>query len=291
MRPPSDDRFSRRDDFGANRPSSWEVGDRVLAPWEPQFLYAGTLREVRDGEAHVGFDDGDSGWVPLSEVRPLQVEIEQFVLCRKEMGNLFYPATVEDVSGETVHVRFDDGGAEWTTVAAVRLPREPGPGASPTRVGSERAFVEKLRRGSRVLAPWENFFLYPATVVDVTDHEVHVQYDDGDAGCVGLIQVHPLELRPGLSVSVRGSDKLYRPGEIVAAEGEDVEVRLDTGAARTVKLSDVRIPCIPAGDNARPTRVANAPPGSGSGWSWWATAIVIAAVILGVKVVLRLLMR
>ena len=145
--------------------------------------------------------------------------------------------------------------------------------------------------GDRVLAPWENFFLYPATVVDVTDHEVQVQYDDGDAGCVDMAQVHPLELRPGLSVSVRGSDKLYRPGEVVAAEGEDVEVRLDSGAARTVKLSDVRVPCFPAGDNARPTRVANAPPGNGEGWSWSATVFVFVVVILGVKLLLRLLIR
>src|SRR5262245_40276305 len=165
---PSNDRFSRDfDDSGHG--SSWEVGDRVLAPWEPQLLYAGTLREVRDGEARVAFDDGDSGWVPTAELRELHLEIGQDVTCRKEMGPLFYPATIEDVSGETVHVRFDDGDTEWTTVAAVRVTRlAGGSGASPTRLGSERASVQRLMRGTRVLAPWEKFFLYPATVVEVS---------------------------------------------------------------------------------------------------------------------------
>lgn len=286
---PPNDRFRR--DFGGHSPASrWHVGDRVLAPWEPQFLYAGTLREVRNDEAHVAFDDGDSGWVPLAELQELHVTVDQFVLCRKEMGQLFYPATIEDVSGETVHVRFEDGDVEWTTVAAVRVIRESdGPGASPTRFTSGRAFLGRLGRGSRVLAPWENFFLYPATVLQVRDDEVHVQFDDGDAGWVNVGQVHPLELRAGLLVSVRGSDLTYQPGEILAVEGDRVRVQLESGTTREVRLRDVRVPCMPAGDNARPTHVVAGGARSGSAWGWLVGVLIVVALMVVVNVLARML--
>ena len=272
---PPDDRFSRRDSFRSSDSPSWSVGDRVLAPWEPEYLYAGTVQRMDEGEAHIAFDDGDSGWVPLSELRPLRLEIDQLILCRKEMGPLFYPAVIADVSGETVHVTFDDGEDEWTTVAAVRIPRQPGPAASPTRIGSERAFVTRLQRGSRVLAPWENFFLYAATVTEVRDDEVHVQFDDGDAGWVDLAKVHPLQIPLGLTVSVRGSGRRYEVAEVVLVEGERVEVSLESGATRVVPVAAIRIPCVPAGPDARPTSIR----GRSSGvWVWLVPILVLVGL-------------
>jgi hypothetical protein len=276
-----DDRFGNRDSSRPRRqPVAWSVGDRVLAPWEPEYLYAGTVSQIQDEDVHIDFDDGDSGWVPLSELCPLQFEVDQPVLCRKEMGALFYPATVADMSGETVHVTFDDGGDEWTTVAALRVPRKAGPGASPTRLGAERGPAIQLQRGLRVLAPWESFFLYPATIIDIQNDDVHVQFDDGDAGWVGVIQIHPLQLPAGLMVTVRGSGRLYRPAEVVCAEGEEVAVRLESGATVTVPLAAVRVPCLSAGPNARPTSVSGGP-----GLMGWLIPLLVL-VALGVGLVL-----
>jgi hypothetical protein len=272
---PSFDRFSDH--------MSWGVGDRVLAPWEPDFLYAGTIGEVRGDEAHIDFDDGDSGWVPLDELRELLLEVEQVVLCRKQMGPLFHPAIIEDVSGETVHVAFADGEKEWTTVAAVRVPREPGAGAEPTNIGSPHAFVERLERGLRVLAPWENFFLYPATVLEVQGDEVHVHFDDGDSGWVLLHQVHPLEIPVGLTISVRGRGLRFEVADVLSVEGDQVKVALESGARRVVPIESVRIPCIPAGPNARPSGLRQPEGRSRSVWIWLVPLLVIAGILFALK--------
>src|SRR5262249_35686940 len=58
------------------RKKQWREGDRVLAPWEPMFLYAGTITRItydedKGDQALIEFDDGDDGWVFLFSVRPL----------------------------------------------------------------------------------------------------------------------------------------------------------------------------------------------------------------------------
>src|SRR5262249_16903017 len=87
---------------------------------------------------------------------------------------------------------------EWTTVAAVRVVREAGgAGASPTRTersSPDRAFVGRLGRGSRGLAPWGGTVPYPATAGGVRHHGGHVAGGarrrgrggaEGGPGCVG----------------------------------------------------------------------------------------------------------
>src|SRR4051812_25748188 len=60
------------------QPSSrWREGDRVLAPWEPDLLYAGRVAQLQDDQALIQFDDGDAGWVLLHQIRPLAVERRQ----------------------------------------------------------------------------------------------------------------------------------------------------------------------------------------------------------------------
>jgi hypothetical protein len=103
-----------------------------------------------------------------------------------------------------------------------------------------------------VLAPWESYFLYPGTVTQVIGNEAHIRYDDGDQGWVQLEQLHPLEIRQGLTVQARRPDRLYEPGEVVSVSGSSVEVRLDTGPTRWVAVSALRIPYFSSGPNARP---------------------------------------
>jgi hypothetical protein len=117
----------------------WAVGDWVLAPWEPEFLYAGRIVRFDGGRAHVQFEDGDSGLVETAQLRPLQLPEGQLVLCRREMGRHYAPATVQRFRGDEVTVRFlEDGEVEHTTIAAVRVPAEsPGAGAEPLYVANK----------------------------------------------------------------------------------------------------------------------------------------------------------
>src|SRR5947209_5423525 len=93
---------------GSNRPrrKAWQPGDRVLAPWEPTFLYAGTLERVEGRRALVRFDDGDAGWVELSFIEPLALQAGQRVMSRRRMGPHFFPGEVREVEGENVDVEF-----------------------------------------------------------------------------------------------------------------------------------------------------------------------------------------
>jgi hypothetical protein len=47
------------------------IGEKVRAKWaQTGNWYHGTVTELREGQAHVQFVDGDSGWIPLTDVRP-----------------------------------------------------------------------------------------------------------------------------------------------------------------------------------------------------------------------------
>src|SRR5262249_28341159 len=150
----------------------------------PDFLYAGRVAQVQDNQALIEFEDGDAGWVTLDQVRPLAVPRGQKVLSRRRMGPHFFPGEILEVRGDEVCVAFADGHPEeWTRVAALRIPCPvTGPGAAPTRVASHTAFLENLRAGDRVWAPWDSTTLFAGTVDRIERNEVHIHFDDGDRG-------------------------------------------------------------------------------------------------------------
>ena len=120
-------------------PPRWQEGDQVLAPWEPMFLYPGTISQIKVDEARgdqalIEFDDSGAGWVFLYSICPREIANGQRVQCRRGNGPHYISCEILDVDGDDVHVRFDEGGVEWTTVAALRIPCiENGPAAVPTR--------------------------------------------------------------------------------------------------------------------------------------------------------------
>jgi hypothetical protein len=95
--------------FSLDSRPGWKRGDRVLAPWEPVFLYAGTIEKVEEGRALIEFDDGDSGWIEVRHVQPLRYKPGQKLLSRKRMGPHFFPAEIREVNGEDLVIEFDDG--------------------------------------------------------------------------------------------------------------------------------------------------------------------------------------
>jgi hypothetical protein len=267
-------------------PTGWRVGDRVLAPWEPQFLYAGRVAELQADKALVQFDDGDSGWVPLDLLRPLAMPVGQKVLSRKRMGQTFLPGEVREVRGDEVRVAFADGETEWTRVGALRIPCQPRGGATPTQVASHMAFLQHLRPGDRVWAPWTSDMLYPGSVEQLTDKEAHIRFDDGGQGWVLLEQLVPLQIPVGLRVLARWRmGKQYAPATVAEVEGDRIYLRFDDGNTEWSSAAALALPCKPFGPNARPTHLAaheQAPTGAGGGgggWSWVGPAIVVSIIL------------
>jgi hypothetical protein len=258
---------------------TWKVGDRVLAPWEPQFLYVGRISRLDGGKALIEFEDGDAGWVQLDQIRQLAIVRGAKVFSRRRMGPTFEPAEVLEVNGDSIHVGFHDGSSEWTRIAALRIPCEArGPVATPTKVASHLAFLKKLKSGDRVWAPWDRSALFAGTVEEIGDNEAHIHFDDGDQGWVLLNQLIPLQLNPGVPVLVRrkvGSQ--FQVGKVIRMDGERIYLRYDDGNEEWTSPISVVIPCQPIGPSARPTKVANR---AGRSWGWIIFLVAMIAYML-----------
>jgi hypothetical protein len=264
-------------------PLPWKVGDRVLAPWEPQFLYVGRIAQIKGKQILVEFEDGDAGWVLVNQLRKLVVKRRQKVLFRRKMGPQFFPGEITDVDGDQVRVRFAEGpGEEWTRIAGLRIPCEArGPGAAPTKVASHMTFLEHLRPGDRVWAPWNSTTLYAGTVDDIRGKEVHIHFDDGDRGWVQLDQLVPLQIAPGLRVMGRWKMRgHFYPGTVTQVNGERIHIQYDDGDHEWTKAAALMIPCERFGPDARPTKSVN----GRSSMAWgWAIAILIGLVLLALR--------
>ena len=114
-----------RDDLISNRPplnvrstqapvSQWQLGDRVFAPWEPFFLYVGTIAVLDDSTVVIEFDDGDTGSVLIRQLQALDLHEGMEVYCRRRMGPAYFAGVIEEIEGDDVRVRFSEShDEEW----------------------------------------------------------------------------------------------------------------------------------------------------------------------------------
>ncbi len=262
-------------------PSGWRVGDRVLAPWEPQFLYAGRVAQLDGNRALIQFDDGDAGWVVAEQILPLTIPKGQKVLSRKRMGQAFFPGEIREVRGDEVLVVFADGGEEWTRVGALRIPCQPRGGATPTQVASHLAFLQHLQPGDRVSAPSAGDLLRVGSVHLIEERQAYIRFDDGSRSWVPLEQLVPLQIPVGLRVLGRwrmGRD--FHPGTVAEVDGDRIYLRYDDGNVEWTTPAALALPTQSIDPSAHPAR-QDVPVQQGSGgrgkWFW----IVIVIWILG----------
>ena len=101
------------------------VGERVLAEWpaEVDWWYPGVICASNGAEVEVQFDDGDRAVIAAHQARPLIVWIGARVYGRYEGGPYYYAGVVSAINGEAIHIDYDDGDKEWTTISMVRFHR------------------------------------------------------------------------------------------------------------------------------------------------------------------------
>ncbi|MGC4002388.1 MAG: hypothetical protein QM811_04270 [Pirellulales bacterium] len=225
------DPFSPADDSAE---SSWHVGDRVLAQWEPGFLYAGSIEEIADDRALVRFDDGDVGWVDYAAIRSVALRIGDRVMSRRDMGPTFFPGVIEELDGEEFFIDFADGRQEWENIAALRIPCEPlGDPARPVSMTSHLAFLDRLKEGDRVWAIWNAAAYFPGSVLELEGVQANVRFDDGDRAWVFFRDLLPLDVLPGMRVLYRRRDgEGFVLGTVADHEGERILVRFDDESIR-----------------------------------------------------------
>jgi hypothetical protein len=216
----------------AAAPPAWGVCDRVLACWFDLDWYPGIVLTAEEDRVHVLFDNGSQAPILPERVRPFRVASGERVLCRWRGGPEYYLGEITEVRGEKIHVRYDDGDEEWTSVRLLRLQRDEW------LPGGELRF----KVGDRVLACWFDGYWYPGLVLSVEGKRVHIAFYDGDQALVTPGQVKELDVRVGDQVYCRREGgPQYLPGEVTEQEGERIRVRYDDGKDEWTSLRMVRL--------------------------------------------------
>ncbi len=116
-----------------------QEGDRVMAPWHPDVLLAGTTVEFDDTtkQVQIRYDFGETAWVFLNQLLPLTVAVGTDLAFRRSFGSQYVGGQVVEADGEDLFLELHDGTREWTTASTVLIPCEPfGPPARRTKSGS-----------------------------------------------------------------------------------------------------------------------------------------------------------
>lgn len=100
-----------------------QLGDRVLAQWpvEVEWWYPGVVVAADGSRLVVQFDDGDRSPLAASQVMPMAVASGTRVFGRYQGGRYYYPGAVTSRTGDAIHIAYDDGDQEWTSVGMVRV--------------------------------------------------------------------------------------------------------------------------------------------------------------------------
>lgn len=108
-----------------DRPRPRNAGERVLARWpfEP-FWYPATVADRNGERVWVLYDDGHKACLPDDQVTEMDVQVGDAVFARWKCGALYYPGRITRKLGEEIHVEYDDGDWEETTLSVVRVLRE-----------------------------------------------------------------------------------------------------------------------------------------------------------------------
>jgi hypothetical protein len=107
-------------------PVVWAVGQRVLAQWlsEP-FYYPGAVSACDGTVVDIQFDDGGRSQVLPEQVLPLRLTLGDRVYARWQAGPNYYPAHLDQISGDDLFVTYEDNHQEWSSMALIRvLPQE-----------------------------------------------------------------------------------------------------------------------------------------------------------------------
>jgi hypothetical protein len=82
-------------------------------------------------------------------------------LVKWSQDDFWYPATIQQIDGERLFVRFDDGDKEWTV--------------------PDHVMEIDIDVGDRVYGRWQaGQYYYPGKVAEKREEEIYIHYDDGD---------------------------------------------------------------------------------------------------------------
>jgi hypothetical protein len=213
---------------------SWTAGARVFACWHDLFWYPGVVLANNGEQYRVVMDNGNQVLVNGERMRPVELEVGDKVLSRWKGGPDYYPGEIVRQNGEVIHVSYEDGDEETTSVRLVRLQRDDW--LPPIEMGN-------VQEGDRILGCWIDLNWYPGVVLSVEGKRVHMLFDDGDQALITPDKTRPLDIKVGDRVFCRyKGGPAYYPGEVMRKRGEVIRIQYDDGDEETTSIRLVRIP-------------------------------------------------
>lgn len=99
---------------------AWKAGDRVLGLWSDGLWYPANITGVTPAGFNVSFDDGDVAVLPATKIRMINWRVGTKVQCNWKRGGRYYSGTITRKQGDSIHISYDDGDQEDSTISICR---------------------------------------------------------------------------------------------------------------------------------------------------------------------------
>jgi hypothetical protein len=101
------------------------VGQKILANWtKDTFWYPATITDIQKGKIFVIFDDGDREWLEIERIQKEDLTVGSRVSGNWKGGGHYYLGTIKKRILDVIHVQYDDGDFEITTISFMRVKRD-----------------------------------------------------------------------------------------------------------------------------------------------------------------------
>jgi Domain of unknown function (DUF4537) len=201
---------------------------RWFARWESDgFSYPCTIEKDEDGKFYIRYSDGTEEWAPHWRVGKANIRVGQVVYGNWQNKGLYYEGTVSSRKGDRIHIAYEDGDEEDTTIGRIRLKLE-----SP----------DAKEVGCRVFGRWSvDGYWYPGTVKEIKDGKYLVRFDDKDKAWLSDDEVAGYQPTFGDRVEGDwlGKGKFYS-GKITKRNGEKIHIEYDDGDYEDTTISYLR---------------------------------------------------
>lgn len=148
---------------------SFGPGAKVHSRWKRRPKYfRGTVTAIAGLRIHVQYDDGDKEWTTADMIRfqdgsPF-ITVGVAVEARWKGGQKFYRGRITAIDDKQIHVTYDDGDKEWTSLDFIRLVESP----------------HQFALDTVVQCRWRGGLQYfQGTVTEIDGDRIHIHYDDG----------------------------------------------------------------------------------------------------------------
>jgi hypothetical protein len=99
---------------------AWKKGDRILGQWPNGMWYPAKITGQTKNEFNVKFDDGGPAVLPASQVKKFNWKVGTKVQCVYKNRGIYYYGSIKKMTGESIHISYDDGDQEDTTISVCR---------------------------------------------------------------------------------------------------------------------------------------------------------------------------